>query len=431
MADGQNPFMGMLNPNMRQTSLWDLRMMSAANRSETPFERGARGMYRRQGVAGDPMLSGLAGLANEPDYSRFTFDPTAHAAASQALSRYGLAPLEASQVKQNQVLPNTGFFGNHPRLSAALEGGLFGALASHGGETPGESIQGALEGLVGGRRIQQGMYRQQFARPFEAAGMMEQLSDMQQKHDLQEADIQHLRVMNAKAGRPDHDYRAIGNAGPLESNIPVLDVTTGQVLPGAVNPNFDPDAYKASHRTAGAGTDFDRLVEMRNAERVKAGKPPLNSDEIIALRGKYMASPVGPGDAARLPYQNYQDAQREHNKRVDQLQGKLLKSDDPGHQKQARTDLIHDRMQQATEMQARGEKIDPNFLIPSSKDVKAYIDQQNQATQQQIDAEQAAFVNQWPQALEAPPAPKGSKSSRQTGSSSKIPTYNPTTGRLE
>lgn len=205
MADGQNPFMGMLNPNMRQTSLWDLRMMSAANRSETPFERGARGMYRRQGVAGDPMLSGLAGLANEPDYSRFTFDPTAHAAASQALSRYGLAPLEASQVKQNQVLPNTGFFGDHPRLSAALEGGLFGALASHGGETPGESIQGALEGLVGGRRIQQGMYRQQFARPFEAAGMMEQLQDVQQKRDLQDADIQHLRALNEHLIRGDDE----------------------------------------------------------------------------------------------------------------------------------------------------------------------------------------------------------------------------------
>src|SRR5579864_5461115 len=152
MAD-KNPFASMMNPNAARTGLWDLRMMSAANRMETPFERGSRGMYGHRGVSGDPMLAGLAGMANEPDYSQFTFNPAMRQAAEAA----GVHPIGWQDVKQNQILPNTGFFGNHPRLSGMLESGIFGALASHGGETAGESIQGALEGLVGGQLIREGM----------------------------------------------------------------------------------------------------------------------------------------------------------------------------------------------------------------------------------------------------------------------------------
>lgn len=426
MADG-NPFASMLNPNAARTGLWDMRMMSAANRMETPFERGARGMYRGQGVAGDPMLAGLAALANEPDYSRFTTDPTAHAAATAALAPYGLAPLEANQVKQNTLLPNTGFFGNHPRLASALEGAVYGAAASHGGETPGQSIQGALEGMIGGQRIQQGRRLQQYARPFEAAGMMEQLQDMHQKRDLQEAEIQHYRVLNQKLGRPDHDMRAMGNAGPQDKFIPTYDNTTG-VFKNIPNPNYDASLVAATHRQAGAGTDFDRLVEMRNQERKAAGKPPLNSDEIIALRGRYMASPVAPGEGARQPYRNLQDAQREHEKIIDGLRAKMLKADDPRHQDQIREQYYNDWTSAAMQAAASGQKAPP-FHPPTQKDIQDRINQNNAEIQAQIDAENQNFARQYPQALETP----GRKtSSPQTGSvSKKIPTYNPITKRLE
>lgn len=185
MADGMNPFASLMSPNARQAGLWDLRMMSAANRMQTPFMRGMRGMYSHQGVGGDPMLGGLAGMVNQPDYSGFTYDPVMRQQAIDA----GVQPLEASQVKQNVILPNTGFFGRHPRLAEALEGGLLSAAASHGGETTGESIQGVIEGLIGGKRIREGLYRQQFARPFEQAGALEGLRDMQQRRELQAAQI--------------------------------------------------------------------------------------------------------------------------------------------------------------------------------------------------------------------------------------------------
>jgi hypothetical protein len=191
MAD--NPYAlgaAMMNPNVARTGMYDMRMMSAANRSEAPFEH-IRSGARRSG-AGEM----IGQMAATPDYSQFTFDPAANAAARQALSPYGLAPLEASQVKQNQILPNTGFFGNHPRLSGAIEGGLFSAMAAHGGDTPGESIQGALEGVVGGRQMKQNLYNRQFQAPFQAAGMFEALSDAQQKRELQSADIEHLRALN-------------------------------------------------------------------------------------------------------------------------------------------------------------------------------------------------------------------------------------------
>lgn len=192
MADYGNPFQGMLNPNLaRGANLWDLRMMSAANRMETPFERMAGG-HTRSAIASNPMLSGLVGNVNEPDLSQFTFNPTLRAEAQ----KLGVQPLEASQVRQNMILPNTGFFGSHPRLSRALEAGMFGTMAAHGGNTVGESIQGTMEGVLGGQRLREGLYREQFAKPFEAAGIVEGLKDQVQRRQLQEADIQHLRALN-------------------------------------------------------------------------------------------------------------------------------------------------------------------------------------------------------------------------------------------
>jgi hypothetical protein len=271
-------------------------MMSAANRMETPFERGMRGPGHG-GVSGNPMFSAMAGMANEPDYSQFTYDPVMRQRAIAA----GVSPLEANQVQQNVLLPNSGFFGRHPNLSRALEGGLFAAAAtpsSGGVASAGENISHAIEGMIGGERMRQGLYRQQFARPFEAAGALEQLTDMKQRRDLQAMEIEHMRAENQKLGRPDHDMRPMGNAGPQDKFIPIINNTTGQ-MENQPNPNYDPALVQQMHRQAGAGTDFDRWVDMRNSERKQAGKAPLNSSEIIQARGQWGAAAAGPSQAAR------------------------------------------------------------------------------------------------------------------------------------
>jgi hypothetical protein len=266
MAD-YNPFQSVMQPNSRQSGLWDMRMMGTANRMETPFERGIRGAGR-SGVSGNPMLASMASMSGEPDYSGFTYDPAMRAQAQSM----GVQPLEANQVKQNVILPNTGFFGNHPRLSAAIEGGLLGAASTPGGgsmASTGENVGNVIEGAVGGQRVRQGMYRQQFARPFEARGMLEGMQDAQQRRELQEADIQHLRAENIKLGRPDHDFRAFG-VSKNDPNIVTVDSTNGDVRV-TPNPQYDPNA-------AGGTPPEDQFFAQKRAEYKSSGKPVTAND---------------------------------------------------------------------------------------------------------------------------------------------------------
>jgi hypothetical protein len=286
MADGQyNPFQSIVNPNIRQNNMFDMRMISQANRLESPFERGMRGPSRG-GVSNSPMLSSIANMANEPDYSQFTYDPVMRQRAIAA----GVQPLEASQVKQNVLLPNTGFFGNHPTLSRMLEAGLFGAAAtpSAGGiASTGEGIAAAIEGAIGSQRMRQGMYRQQFARPFEAAGMMEELRDQAQRRELQAMDIEHLRAENQKLGRPDHDFRGFG-VSRNDPNIATIDNTTGEVKI-TPNPTYDPNA-------AGGNTPEEQFFAAKRAEAKAAGVMP--GPKVIASWNKEWANTHVPEERA-------------------------------------------------------------------------------------------------------------------------------------
>jgi hypothetical protein len=407
MADG-NPFQSMLNPNAARVGLYDMRMMQTANRMELPFERSHS--YGHQGIGGNPMLANIMGGSNQPDYSVFTTDPAASHAARQALSPYGLAPLEANQVQRNTILPNTGFFGSHPNLSAALEGGAYGALAAHGGATIGDSIQGTLEGIVGGRQLQQGAYNRQFAKPFEAARMMEGLEDLHQKRDLQEAEIQHYRAMNTKLGQPEHPMRSIGNAGPQDAYIPIYNQETGK-MESQPNPNYDPALVRASHREA-ASSDLSiatrEQLKIAGVDPAKATPTQLKAANQAAYQqaiGKVGAS-TGARASAEIPYQNETAARHAKDEQIKELNLKKMKSDDTSHVDEARMNIMMHRM-----------SIGSNNLIPSDEDIQSYINQKNGAIDQQINQINQDFDTKWPRTLEQPATPKNS--SRQTGSSTK------------
>lgn len=297
MADG-NPFAPVyMNPNASRTGLWDLRMMAAANRAEQPFMRGSH--WGHQGIAGDPLIGGLAAQANQPDYSQFTYDP---AMRQQAIAA-GVHPLEASQVQRNAILPNTGFFGAHPRLSGALEGGIFGALASHGGDTPGESIQGALEGLVGGQRIRQGMLRQQFARPFESNEMLEHLRDMQANRLFREAQVKHIGDESEIQQRRIEEQRQRDQIAMMRIDatrpVPVEGGTyvyKGEGGPPSIGPDMLVNANMGGWqfeggpgrpRAGGQGSDFNQEIARMNAERKAAGKPPMTAQEVMQARSQW------------------------------------------------------------------------------------------------------------------------------------------------
>jgi len=200
MAAGANPYDASGGGGSSlQRQMAPLRAMSYINRDSRamgPTPRAGRG-------AGAQFMPGMGGQ-DGMDYSQFTFDPQAHAAASHFLGQYGLSPLDPSQVRQNTVLPNTSFFNNHPRLSGMLEGGIYGAAASRGSNTWGEGIQSVADSLIAGPRMRAAAYNQQFERPFQAASMLEGIEDRAQKRELTGAEIERTRAQTqALKDKPD------------------------------------------------------------------------------------------------------------------------------------------------------------------------------------------------------------------------------------
>ncbi|HXC62449.1 MAG TPA: hypothetical protein VNV63_07225, partial [Nitrospiria bacterium] len=221
-----------------------MRMMNMADRMNPQARSHFSG--GRGGLGQNPMLSSmLSGEAQQPDYSSFTYDPAARQAAQQYLGQFGLSPVAPQNVQHNAFLPNTGFFGNHPRLSGMLEGGLFGAAATRGSDTWGEGISNVAGGMLEAKMARQGMINQQFAKPFQAAHMLEGMRDMTQKRELQSMEIEHMRVENQKLGRPDHDMRSI----PMTRNdvgVYNYDNTDGKGQ-FVKNPDYDPKGNPIPH----------------------------------------------------------------------------------------------------------------------------------------------------------------------------------------
>lgn len=235
MAD--NPFAPVfMNPNASRTGLFDLRMMASANRMEAPFERRMGG-----GGGRSPMLAGIGGVPDSADYSSFTYDPNMRAQAMAA----GVHPLEANQVRNNAVLPNTGFFGDHPRLSSAIEGGLFGAAYTRPSQTIGEGISNVAGGLLEGTQARQALWKRQFAGPFQASDVLENLQDKQalRQSRADEGQLRHTQMEYDLA-----KMQEMKNAPPPRYELPAnRDVASFRVwhpedrsYHNEVNPNYDP-----------------------------------------------------------------------------------------------------------------------------------------------------------------------------------------------
>ena len=425
MASGEyNPFQSTLAPNMNRVGLFDMRMMSGANRMETPFERGMRTSYGHS-LHDSPMLGGLAGMANEPDYSAFTYDP---ALRQQAISA-GVQPLEASQVKQNTLLPNTGFFGNHPRLSSALEGGLYSLAASHGGMTTGESMQGVAEGLIGGHRIQEGLRRQQFARPFESAGMMEGLRDAQAQRNYRntEADFQAQRAQieqdklavqqeRANTHPPVPVEGGVYMYGPGQYHAP----TFAQPYQSAEQPGYKfipgPGRHEPSNITPRTreilatmpGVDPDNpSLEAKQKAHAAALR-----EEVQLAGGKREAQ-----DTADQPFKDRASALAAYRERQKKSSDTQISAKDTTSRSKIKADLAKSKMDAAL---ASG---DPNQAFPApptDKEVEAEITRRNSQLSADQTADHAAFVNQWGFDPDAPATPpEGKTSSPKRGSTQK------------
>lgn len=112
----------------------------------------------------------------------------------------GLHIPQGNEINPNVNLPNTGFFGNHPKFAGALDMGLMAAAMSHGGNTIGESISGAASGIMGAVQARKQNIANQMNAPLAMAGQIQQMQAGQDAHMLSQA---HAGAYNAEA-----DYRS-------------------------------------------------------------------------------------------------------------------------------------------------------------------------------------------------------------------------------
>ena len=111
------------------------------------------------GVAPDP-LQLYGSIANNP-------------LAAELLGQYGLA---VPQPSQNIMLPDTGFFGNHPRLSRGIENALLAAANTEPSRTPGEAIANIARGLLNVQPTRDSIQMSRIMAPF---AMAQQLQGLQ------------------------------------------------------------------------------------------------------------------------------------------------------------------------------------------------------------------------------------------------------------
>jgi hypothetical protein len=129
--------------------------------------------------------------------------------ANSLLSPYGLRLPEYQG--PNVILPNSGFFGNHPKISAALEGAMFGAAYTQPSETVGEGISNVIRGaFFEGPAAKRQMEASRYMAPFNAAKQMEQLSDMQGQRQLRDAQIQNMQDRSANQATANY-YKFLEN----------------------------------------------------------------------------------------------------------------------------------------------------------------------------------------------------------------------------
>lgn len=245
----QNPYGSSGGQGAMTRQLAPLRAMSYINRDSRS------GMQMPRNAPNRNAQQNMPGVGDGQDYSQYTYDPEAHAAAAHFLGQYGLSPLDQSQVKQNTILPNSGFFGAHPRLSAMLEGGIYGAATSRGSNTIGEGITNVADSLIAGPRMRAAAFNQQFEKPFQAANMLEGMQDSAQRRTLTEAQIQHTRAATqALQDKPD----PLPHITPMGRDVGGwVDNTTGKYTE---NPGYDPK--EAARNTPGVAT-IERFARAR------------------------------------------------------------------------------------------------------------------------------------------------------------------------
>jgi len=172
------------------------------------------------------------------------------------------------------------FSKKHPRISSMVEGAVLGAALTKPSSTPGEGISNVAQAILGIPEFKKNKQMQKILAPL---GMIKQGLEMQKlqsetERNLAGAEYSRGRLQAEADAEPKFDRyfdRPEGAYGVTPGGV-------GQQIPGI--PGKPP--------TASAGTEIERLVSMKNEERVAAGQAPMTADEVVRYRNKLYSQRV-------------------------------------------------------------------------------------------------------------------------------------------
>jgi hypothetical protein len=321
---------GTFNP-MSFLSPKDLEiMMAGANRTGNSVSNYAQNYERRKSIRGSlypPAMGRMphrgVGSVNGPNVvGNFGIDQSQVDAADTALSPFGLhTPSHINPFlffnDQHQDGSQT-WAGNHPHVARALEGAMLGTQVP-GGDTIGENVSNVMRTIMG----IPGLYRQnataQVMAPFqeahEIAGLQKTQAQIEAENaqtDLSNAHAEYFRNADQREKHPNPSIHFNNDGEAVVYDPAQHDFLKRPDLNGS------PKTERSSPMT-----DRD-IISMKNAERAAKGKPPLNSDEQLAvMQDVYKRQSIGKG-AGRRPYvdPNFKFRVEQAHKNIEIAKGK-------------------------------------------------------------------------------------------------------------
>lgn len=190
------------------------------------------------------------------DYSQFTYSSMANQQARDS----GIEPLDDTQVNPFTIMPNKGFFANHPNLTRGLEGGIYGAAATQGAQTWGEGISNVAKGMIEGPMMRNQAWQRQFQAPFQRYDIMAHIKQQAQQGELTDSMIQYHRSMANKMDKDPipHYY---GNMAYDDGSVHAFETATGKDVMLA-----PPGSVSKPERAQPRGSDVRQAFVAANGE---------------------------------------------------------------------------------------------------------------------------------------------------------------------
>ena len=236
-------------------------------------------------------------------------DPRNEAALAEALQRFGMALPER---RQNVILPNTGFFGEHNRLSSGIENALLTlSLMGEPSPTIGGNISNVAQALVGAPRLKTQL---QIGPQQEAVSMAGQVSGLRKAANeeamwpAQKALIEAQTGLATSAAAENRAQTAAAQADKFDASEMISDtghpykynITKGHLQyigPPELAPKEPPtfNKYKKEKDLAGK-TLPERLAIMEEDADTIAGKPAWDlrkrASRIMAIQSAIQLNPM-------------------------------------------------------------------------------------------------------------------------------------------